>query len=194
MATTSKQRPERHYRFLLDQNFPEAPIEVVRLDATVDLVHLRTFDPSLTQPQTPDWFIYLRAAEAGFDALVTRDWHQMEQTEELWVLANLHISVVSWRDVVEDAVVEFGQLLAYMPQIKRHLDTGRPRVVLLPKPQLNTSSYINPRDRLGQLAADEGVAHGELLANAHRTVEVWLDRRGALDRLWPLISRGDDSS
>ena len=117
MATTTKPRPDRHYRFLLDQNFPEAPIDVARLDATVDLVHLRTFDSSLTQPQTPDWFIYLRAAEAGFDALVTRDWHQMEQTEELWVLANLHISVVSWSDVVEDAVVEFGQLLAYMPQI-----------------------------------------------------------------------------
>jgi hypothetical protein len=189
VARTFPPPRKRTYRFLLDQNFPEAPIEMARLDATIELVHLRSFDTTLTEPRTPDWYIYLRAAEAGFQALVTRDWHQVEQPEELWVLENLALSVVSWRDGVEDSIVEFGQLLAYLPQIKRHLETASPRVVLLPRPQLTRANFVNPRERLGQLAADEGVAHGELRDHARATVETVLNQRGELGRLRPLLDR-----
>jgi hypothetical protein len=70
-------------RLLLDQNFPRPPgFDLASVDATVEAVHVYDHDRTLTEAGTPDWLIYLRAAEDGFDALVTRDWHQMDQPEE----------------------------------------------------------------------------------------------------------------
>ena len=83
-------------RLLLDQNFPRPPgFELASVDATVEAVHVFDHDPALTEAGTPDWLIYLRAVEDGFDALVTRDWHQLDQPEELWVLSNLRLTVAS---------------------------------------------------------------------------------------------------
>jgi hypothetical protein len=187
----ASEQPLDVYRFLLDQNFPAPPGELSRLDATVELTHLRSFDSALTQPNLPDWFIYLRAAEAGFHALVTRDWHQSEQPEELWVLENLHLTVITWRNIVEDPIVEYGQLLAYLPEIKRHLRSTSPRVVFLPKPQLTAQRFLNPREALGALAAEQKIAHGQVRTEARRSVENWLSQRGELDRFAELLSRLD---
>jgi len=85
-------------RLLLDQNFPRPPgFDLWTVDSTVEAIHVYDHDRGLTEAGTPDWLIYLRAAQDGFDALVTRDWHQREQPEELWVLSNLMLTVVSWR-------------------------------------------------------------------------------------------------
>lgn len=76
-------------RLLLDQNFPRPPgFDLGSVDATVEAVHVFDHDPALTEAGTPDWLIYLRAVEDGFDALVTRDSHQLDQPEELWVLSS----------------------------------------------------------------------------------------------------------
>jgi hypothetical protein len=183
------------YRFLLDQNFPAPPVELSRLDATVELTHVRPFDPTLTDPRTPDWYIYLRAAEAGFHALVTRDWHQSEQPEELWVLENLQLTVVTWRGIVEDPIVEFGQLLAYVPEIKRHL-RGSPRVIFVPRPQLREDNFLNPREELGKLAAQQQIAQTQIRTEARQSVEEWLREREELDRFdsWLAARRKPGSS
>ncbi len=95
-------------RLLLDQNFPRPPgFDLRTVDSTVEAVHVYDHDRGLTEAGTPDWLIYLRAAQDGFDALVTRDWHQREQPEELWVLSNLRITVVSWRKPFNDPVAEW---------------------------------------------------------------------------------------
>lgn len=96
-------------RLLLDEGFPSPPeFRPETVDATVEVVPLRQFDASLAGSSTPDWYIYLRAQEAGFDALVTRDWHQSEQIEELWTLSRTDLSVVTWRRPIEDPVRRVG--------------------------------------------------------------------------------------
>jgi hypothetical protein len=128
--------------------------------------HVFDHDPGLTSAGVPDWLLHLRAADDGFDAVVTRDWHQLDQPEELWVLANLRITVVSWRRPFNDPVAEWGHLLAYMPQLKRRIELRQPRVLLLPPPQLSKGNEVNPQEALGRYAAQQGRAVGEVLEEA----------------------------
>lgn len=96
-------------RLLLDQNFPRPPgFDLRTVESTVEAIHVYDQDRGLMEAGTPDWLIYMRAVQDGFDALVTRDWHQLEQPEELWVLSNLQLTVVSWRHPFNDPVAEWG--------------------------------------------------------------------------------------
>lgn len=177
-------------RLLLDQNFPRPPgFDLRSVDATVDAVHVYDHDRALTEAATPDWLIYLRTAQDGFDALVTRDWHQLDQPEELWVLSNLRITVVSWRRPFHDPVAEWGHLLAYLPQLKRRIERRQPRVVLLPPPQLGKSNEINPREALNAYAAEQDRAVQEIRREAEELVRGYLD---ATDRsaLFDVVARG----
>jgi hypothetical protein len=107
-------------RMLLDENFPDPPgFDPSELDAALHAVSLGSHAPALAGNRTPDWFLYLVAQEGGFDALVTRDWRQSAQTEEMWVATKTEVSVITWKRPQEDPVVEWGQLLAYMPQVRR---------------------------------------------------------------------------
>ena len=119
---------------------------------------VRRFDPDLVRARTPDWYIYLRAAEAGYHALVTRDWHQTELPEEMWVLSRLPLAIISWKKPMDDPVTEWGHLLAYLPQLKRRIDDAKGRVILLPVPRLNAENTVRPSDALGALAQERGVA------------------------------------
>jgi hypothetical protein len=105
---------------LLDENFPAPPgFDPTALDGRIQFTGLRGFDGTLVGRRTPDWYLYLRADEAQFDALVTRDWHQSAQAEEMWALTRTRLSVVTWSDPINDPVAEWGQLLAYMTEILR---------------------------------------------------------------------------
>ncbi len=87
-------KPPKPVRFLLDENFPNLPGFLQALGSTTTGIEsLHDFAPDLTDTGTPDWYLYLRAAEAEFDALVTRDKSQAEQPEEMWVLSQTEISV-----------------------------------------------------------------------------------------------------
>jgi hypothetical protein len=120
----------------------------------VQVISLREFDPRLTGASTPDWYLYLRAYEAGFDALVTRDWHQSEQPEELWTLTRTSLSIITWKRPIEDPVREWGQLLAYLPEVRRVIEQHGPSVVFLPSPQLNRTNVLKADAALGTLARD----------------------------------------
>src|SRR3954452_21866 len=86
-------REPASYRLLLDQNFPKPPgFDVSLVDATVEVVHLSDFDSTLAKARTPDWFVYLRAAEAQYDAMVTRDHNQLRLPEEMWVLTRIKLT------------------------------------------------------------------------------------------------------
>lgn len=177
-------------RLLLDQNFPRPPgFDLGSVDATVEAVHVFDHDPALTEAGTPDWLIYLRAVEDGFDALVTRDWHQLDQPEELWVLSNLQLTVVSWRRPFNDPVAEWGHLLAYLPQLKRRIERRQPRVLLLPPPQLSKSNEVNPREALGEYASQQGRAVQEIRREAEQLVMEYLEATGR-DGLQRLVERG----
>lgn len=170
-------------RLLLDEGFPSPPgFRPATIDATVEVVALREFDASLAGSSTPDWYLYLRAQESGFDALVTRDWHQSEQIEELWALSRTDLSVVTWRRPIEDPVREWGQLLAYLPEIRRMIVENGPSIVFLPSPRLDRKSLEKATGMLGQLATDLGISTQQIRDQARQIVEEELNRRGETTR------------
>lgn len=166
-------------RLLLDEGFPSPPgfgPEVV--DASVEVVALRDFDRSLTESRAPDWYLYLRASEARFDALVARDWHQSEQHEELWTLTRTELSVVTWRRPIEDPVREWGQLLAYLPEVRRMIVENGPSVIFLPTPRLSKENLRKASAELGNLARTLSISNNELREQARTSVVNDLERRG----------------
>jgi hypothetical protein len=175
-------------RLLLDEGFPSPPgFRPESVDATVEVVALRRFDASLTGSQTPDWYLYLRAQEAGFDALVTRDWHQSEQVEELWALSRTDLSVVTWKRPIEDPVREWGQLLAYLPEIRRMITENGPSIVFLPSPRLDRKNLGKATDMIGLLATDLGISNQQVRDQAQQVIEEELNARDERDRFAPLL-------
>ncbi len=177
-------------RLLLDQNFPKpAGFNLADVGTSIHATHVSDHDPALTSAGVPDWLLYLRAADDGFDAVITRDWHQFDRPEELWVLANLRIVVISWRQPINNPVAEWGHLLAYMPQLRRRIERRQPRVLLLPPPHLNKGNEVNPRETLGRYAARQGRAVAEVLAETQSAVRDVLHRAERAD-LYVRLERG----
>ncbi len=170
-------------RLLLDEGFPSPPgFRPASVDATVEVVSLREFDSTLAGSFTPDWYLYLRANEAGFGALVTQDWHQSEQIEELWTLSRTDLSVVTWRRPTGDPVREWGQLLAYLPEIRRMIREHGPSILFLPSPRLDRKNIQKATSMLGQLASNFGISNREVREQAQRIVHDELADRGELNR------------
>jgi hypothetical protein len=177
-------------RLLLDEGFPSPPgFRPEMVDATVQVQSLREFDSSLTGASTPDWYLYLRADEDGFDALVTRDWHQSVQPEELWTLTKTTLSVVTWRRPIEDPVCEWGQLLAYLPEVKRMIAEHGPSIVFLPSPRLDRKNLDKATNLIGQLASDLGISSQQVRDQARAIVGSELAAMGEFDRFHPVLAR-----
>lgn len=176
-------------RLLLDEGFPSPPgFDAAMIDASVEVTALREFDRDLVGVQTPDWYLYLQANEAGFDALVTRDWHQSEQPEELWALTRTSLSIVTWRRSIEDPIREWGQLFAYMPEVRRMLAEHGPSVVFLPSPRLDKSSIRKASAELGKLASALGISNNQLRDQARLTIREELEGRAELDRFGDVLN------
>lgn len=170
-------------RLLLDEGFPSPPgFRAESVDSRVEVTALRQFDASLAGVSTPDWYLYLRAAEAGFDALVTRDWHQSEQPEELWALTRTDVSVITWKRSTEDPIREWGQLLAYLPEIRRMIEQHGPSIIFLPSPQLKRTNLERATDLMGMLAADLGISQQEVRSTARSLIESELAARSETSR------------
>ena len=166
-------------RLLLDENFPNLPGFFHSLGSTMtEIVSLHDLDPSLTATGTPDWYLYLRASEEEFDALVTRDKSQAEQPEEMWALSRTKISVVTWRKPIDDPVRLWGQLLAYLPDIRQVLKEHTPSIVLLPATRLSTDSLKKPSATLGIQAKQQGISNQEIRSKAQKLIMAELRRRG----------------
>jgi hypothetical protein len=173
---------------LLDENFPNPPgFDPSAVDQRMQLVSLRDFDAQLVGRRTPDWYLYLRAEEAQFDALVTRDWRQSAQAEEMWALSHTNVSVVTWSDPINDAIAEWGQLLAYMTEILKLIQTHGHRIVLLPTPRLNVRNTLRASDALGRLAADEGRSNQQVRREAQIVITEWLEREDQSNRFAAML-------
>lgn len=180
MASSSQSLSPPDFRLLLDQGFPKPPGFSVRaVDQTVDVTHLHDFDPNLSARPTPDWMLYCIAAEAGFDALVARDRAQLAQLVEMYVLSRLQdFTVITWRRAVEDPIQEWGQLLAYLPEVKKLLGQRRPKAVLLPAPTLTAQNLHNPIDTLGVEARRRAVSQGQAREEARAEIRDGLEMTG----------------
>lgn len=165
------------YRFLLDQNFPKPVFDIESLDARVEYIHLYDFDPRLAKVTTPDWMIYLIAEQASFTGVVTRDRSQLDQDEELVVLGRNRLSVVTWRRGVEDAVAEWGQLLAYMPHVIRIVEMHGPRIILLPEPRLGPDNTEVADASARKRAARLRTSYPEFTSRSRNVMEQYLSYR-----------------
>jgi hypothetical protein len=180
---SSPNPPPRRIKLLLDQGFPNPPgFTVSAIDHTVEVSNLREFDRSLAENSTPDWVLYCIAAKAGFDALVTRDQAQLNQALEMYVLSRLkHFTVITWKKPIEDPVREWGQLLAYLPEVKKRLLQGAsgkpalPEAILLPAPTLSDQNFVRAVDGLGQSARGRGVSQQQVRGEAITAIRDWLE-------------------
>jgi hypothetical protein len=108
--------------------------------------------------------------------------------EELWVLSRTELSVVTWRRPIEDSVREWGQLLAYLPEVRRMITENGPSIVFLPSPRLDRKNLEKASGMLGQLAADLGVSTRQIRDQARRIIEEELDSRSELERFDGLLA------
>ena len=127
-------------RLLLDHNFQAAQFDVHTLDRTVRYEQLVDWRPDFAERSTPDWVIHLQAYVDGFDGIVTSDWHQLEQAEEVIALEQTRLSVITWRKGMNDPIQQWGSLLLYMPMIRQRIEQDGPSIIRLPVPQLQPDS------------------------------------------------------
>lgn len=170
-------------RFVLDQGFPKPVINVGDLDANVEYVHLSDWHPEFAKASTPDWLLYLAAAAEHYDGIVTRDLAQISQEAEVVAFRYAAgLSIVTWRKAINDPVMEWGQLLAYMPQVLKRLANGKRSVFILPEPSLKADNVRSPTDHIGLLASALNVSGPELVGPQVKMMRAELTRRG-LDAL-----------
>lgn len=191
-SVAPNQSPSKTQRFklLLDQGFPKPPgFAIGAVDATVDVTHLFDFDRGLSDNSTPDWYIYCRAVKRGFDALVTRDLSQTKQAPEMLTLSRLKkFAVICWREPVEDPLVEWGQLIAYMPQIKKRLNNlTKSKVILLPKPSLSNKSLKDPDGFLGEISKDRKLSGAQIRHEAEKEIVEWLTEADEVERFRDML-------
>lgn len=167
---------------LLDEGFPSPGFDATVLDPALEVVALREFDKSLVGSGTPDWYLYLRADEAGFVALVTGDLRQSGQAEEMWALTRTRLSVVTWREPEDDPVVAWGQVIAYLPEVRRMIREHGDSIIYLPHARLSRKQLGKADDHLGVIASEEGRSVAEVRRQAEQAVREGLAERGELDR------------
>lgn len=178
-TSQNPQRPDE-FALLLDQGFPKpTAFAISELDQSVRVEHLSDFAPELAERSTPDWYVYCAAAEAGFNALVVRDRSQLDQLAEMYVLSRLRtLTIVTWRKGIDDPIREWGQLLAYLPQVKaRCLEAGG-RVILLPAPSLSNGSFFDPRETIAAEARNQTISVDQVRSQARDEIEDWLRTSG----------------
>lgn len=179
-STPQNPSPPDGFSLLLDQGFPKpTAFAVSELDRTVRVQHLSDFAPELAERSTPDWYVYCAAAEAGFDGLVVRDRAQLDQLAEMYVLSRLpKLTVVTWRKGIDDPVREWGQLLAFLPQVRQRCREAGGRAILLPAPSLGNDCFHDPRETLAIEAKQRGISVTEAKADAKSQIADWLDIEG----------------
>ena len=166
-------------RLLLDEGFPSPPgFDIRAVDNSVEVVALRDFDRGLIGKGTPDWYLYLRAEQGGFDALVTQDSDQLKQAEELWAIATTRLTLITWRKPDADPIRQWGQLLAYLPEVRRLIKQHGPSLVLLPAPRLNKKNLEKASENLNILAKKQAISSRQLRNEARRAVFEELAKRG----------------
>lgn len=181
---------EGKLRFLLDQTFPNPRLPVEELQGNVEYVHLSSHAPELARASTPDWMIYLVAEDGGFNGIVTNDYRQVQQAEELIALTRLQLSVVTWREAMNDPVTAWALIVAYMPEVVKALASHGPSIFLLPVPRLiSEGNIVKASGRARELASKEwATSYPEQTASSMEIMRAILQKRRRED-LATLLSR-----
>lgn len=173
MAPSSKS-PNR-IRLLLDQGFPKPTgFDMAVVDRRVDAKHLYDWRADLSENSTPDWVVYCEAAWDGFTAVVTRDFSQSAQAEEMLVLSKLQsFHVITWSQRMDDPITEWGQLIAFIPRITPLVAQRKPSVIKLPVPHIKHDPMAQPKEALGLIAKSRALANHQVRSEARAYIEDW---------------------
>lgn len=173
VAPSSK--PPNRVRLLLDQGFPKPTgFDMAVVDKRVDTEHLSDWRRDLSERSTPDWAVYCEAAWDGFTAVVTRDFSQSAQAEEMLVLSRLQsFHVITWSQRMDDPITEWGQLIAFIPRLLPLLAQRKPAVIQLPVPCIRHNPKAQPKEALGLIAKRRGVANHQMRSEARAFIEEW---------------------
>lgn len=158
--------------------FPGLPLDLFGFE----IVRLSDFEPAFVNTATPDWLLYLAAAERGLTGVITHDQSQLNQENEVRALDLTGGAVVTYRKGVADELTKWGLLMAYAPRITSTLDRGERGALILPTPgPINVSQ---PRSLLQQIRKRERVSAQELRDRADKVMRNELSRRN-MKNLWP---------
>lgn len=125
-------------RFGLDEGFPDAVgWDPGLVDALTEYVPLRRFAPNLVGKETPDWIVILTAYLDGLNGLVTDDGDMLNDDMSLTALSSVDFSLVTWIHGMDDNVTRWGQIVAYMPEIRKAIARTGATVFVLPAPRLS---------------------------------------------------------
>lgn len=116
--------------------------------------------------------------------MVTRDWHQSAQGEEMWVLTKTTLSVVTWRRPLDDPVTEWGILIAHLREIRK-LPATAPRSCCFPGqfcPARTSSRRVARWRRSRGTRAEQGLRSPVRRADLCRTGSTRPERTGATSR------------
>ena len=89
--------------------------------------------------------------------------------------------MVTWRRPEDDPVVAWGQVIAYLPEIRRMIRDGH-SIVSLPHARLTKKQLGKAGDHLAIIAREEGRAVAEVRHHAEVAVRAALAERDELDR------------
>jgi hypothetical protein len=175
-------------RFLLDQGFPQPKLAVAELQANVKFEHLSDHAPELSNASTPDWMVYLAAEAGGFDGVVTQDFRQVAQQEELIALTHLNLSVITWKEGISDSVTAWAMVVAYSPSIVKAIERFKHSIFMLPTPRLlPTDNVLKASNRARELASKEWrLSYREASSQSISIMRDELRNRDRLDLASPL--------
>jgi hypothetical protein len=100
------------------------------------------------------------------------------------VLSRLrHFTVITWRAGIEDPIREWGQLLAYLPEVKKRLandwsGSKTPDVILLPDPSLSTKNLQDAKEGVAHYADRHSMSVGQARRQAQQELRAWLAANG----------------
>lgn len=97
-------------------------------------------------------------------------------------LSHTDLCVITWAHPIEDAVTEWAQLMAYLPEIKKRLAEDRQRMILLPAHRLRgRQNFASATDLLRKQAPETATSYGELRQECLGEIRVMLRKRKRRD-------------
>jgi hypothetical protein len=125
---------------VLDENFPEPLVAAVLQVATPSLTLQSWKSVGSQVGGLDDASLVDRLSQFGYNALVTCDYHMLNNPEVLAAMKRTNFTVIGCKDVGHDPVRATGLLLYNLEHISRHYRSGAPQ------PWLLASRQSSPRD------------------------------------------------
>jgi hypothetical protein len=160
--------------FALDQNFPQPIVESLREFMTeAELVAVGDIDARLTDIDDWELLLALHHDDREWDGLITTDSGMLSMPRELSVLMQTKLTLVVADAAGHDPLKATGLVLAYLPWVAAHTETGRAQVWVL---RAANKPHTDPWDWMSKVAerrdtttnalyADEKLSDEELQEN-----------------------------